>query len=178
MTDDFEAVSGKWTRQGTKQLRLHANSPAGYLTAAAVREFFGDVGEVTLAVDREHSRLGIRAGPDGPGDTYSLSKSSSDNANVAVKTALRELGVETDDLESNWQFDLQADGPYIVADLSELVEAATGAVHCEECGRRFASKQAKNGHRTRTHGDHAKEVLESADADTVGEPFPDGGDGA
>lgn len=177
MTDEFKPVTTKSTHRGATQLRLHANSPSAYLTAAAVRKFFDDVEAVTVGVDREHSRLGIRAGPDGPGDAFALSKGDYDSADVALKTPLRQLGIEVDDIGSTWRFNLEAEGPYVVADLSELVEAATGAVHCEECGRRFASEQAKGTHYTKTHDDH-QESLANADADTVGEPFPDGGDGA
>jgi hypothetical protein len=177
MSDGFEPVGNKHTQHGGKQLRLYPSSTGGYLTAAAVREFFDDCETVTLAVNRKNSRLGIRAGSDGPGDTYALTKGDYDSASVAVRTALRELGVETDALEQNWRFDLETDGPYVVADLAELVETATGAVHCEDCGQRFASEGGKNNHQTRTHGDHAKEVLENTDPDAVGEPFPAGGDG-
>jgi len=173
MSDDFEPVTNKSTRRGTKQLRLHAGSPGGYLTAAAVREWFDDVETVTLAVDREHSRLGIRPGDGGAGDAYSLSKSDWDNANVAVKTALRELGVEVDDLEDDWRFELERDGNYVVADLSELVEAETGAVHCETCGERFETEGGKKTHHTRIHDDQIGS-LEETDPDEVGEPFPGG----
>jgi hypothetical protein len=173
MTDDFVPVTTKSECRGTEQLRIHTGSPGGYLTAAAVREFFDDVETVTLAVDRDHSRLGIRAGPDGPGDVYSLSKSDWDNAKVALKTALRELDLELDDLERNWRFDLEADESYVVADLRELVEAVTGAVHCADCGRRFESEQAKGTHYTKMHDD-AQGSLKDADPDAVGEPFPGG----
>ena len=173
MSDDFEPVTNKSTRRGTKQLRLHENSPGGYLTAAAVREYFDDVDVVTLAVDSEHSRLGISAGGDGPGDAYSLSKSDWDNATVAVKTAFQTLGVECDDLEQRWRFPLEEDGRYIVADVSQLVEAVTGAVHCNTCGQRFDSERAKKGHYTSSHND-PKESLEGTDPDAVGEPFPGG----
>jgi hypothetical protein len=173
MSDDFEPVTNKSARRGTKQLRLHTGSPGGYLTAATIREWFDDIDTVTLAVDREHSRLGISAGGDGPGDAYSLSKSDWDNATVAVKTALRELGVEVDDLERNWRFDLEADGDYVVADLSKLVGAVTGAVHCEGCGRRFESEGTKKAHFTEIHDD-PKEALEDTDPDAIGEPFPRG----
>lgn len=176
MSDDFEPVTNKSTRRGTKQLRLHTGSPGGYLTAAAVREWFDDVGTVTLAVDREHSRLGIRAGGNGPGDAYSLSKGDYNYATVAVKTALREVGVEVDDLEDDWRFDLEVGGDYIVADLSELAEAATGAVHCEECGQRCENERAKDAHYTQIHND-PKDALKDTDPDEVGEPFP-GGEGA
>jgi len=173
MSDDFEPVTNKSARRGTKQLRLHTGSPGGYLTAATIREWFDDVDTVTLAVDREHSRLGIRAGGDGPGDAYTLSKSDWDSAKVAVKTALRAVGVEVDDLERNWRFDLERDGDYVVADLSALVEAVTGAVHCEDCGQRCDSERAKNAHYTQIHDD-PKECLEDTDPDAVGEPFPGG----
>jgi hypothetical protein len=171
--NDFEPVTSKSTRPGTKELRLHTGSPGGYLTAAAVREWFDDVEAVTLAVDREHSQLGIHPGADGPGDTFTLSKSDYDNANVAVKTAFRTLGVECDDLEQRWRFPLEEDGRYIVADVSQLVEAVTGAVHCNTCGQRFDSEQAKKGHYTSSHND-PKESLEETDPDAVGEPFPGG----
>ena len=174
MTDGFEPVTNKSQCRGTEQLRLHTASPGGYLTAAAVRTYFDDVETVTLAVDREHSRLGIRPGSDAPGDVYKLSKSDWDNAKIALKTALREMDVELDDLKRNWRFDLEADGPYVVADLSGLVEAATGAVHCEECGQRCENEGAKKAHYTKIHDD-LKETLEDADPDAVGEPFPGGG---
>jgi hypothetical protein len=173
MTDGFKPVTTKSECRGTEQLRLHTGSPGGYLTAAAVRKFFDDVETVTLAVDREHSRLGIRAGSDGPGDTYALSKSDWESANVALKTAFREMDVELDDIERNWRFDLEADGDYIVADLSELVEAETGAVHCETCGERFESGRGKKTHHTRIHDDKV-ESLEDTDPDAIGEPFPGG----
>jgi hypothetical protein len=176
MSDDWDPVTNKSTRPGTKQLHLHSGSDGGYLTAAAFRKWFDDVDTVTLAVDRDHSRLGIRAGPDGPGDAYTLTKSDYDNATLAVKTALRKIGVEIDHLEDNWRFDLEADGPYVVAHLSALVEHVAGAVHCEDCGRRFESEGAKKSHYTSAHDD-PKEALEDTDPDTVGEPF-DGGEHA
>jgi hypothetical protein len=177
MSSDFEPVTNKSTRPGTQQLRLHAGSTGGYLTAAAVREYFDDVDSVTLAVDRDHSQLGIQPGSDGHGDPYTLTKGDYDNATIAVKTALRDLGVDTEDLDDNWGFELEKDGCYVVADLTGLVEHAAGAVHCEDCGRRFESERAKNNHYAETHDD-LKEVLEETDADAVGEPFPAGGESA
>jgi hypothetical protein len=151
------------------------SSPGGYLTAAAVRDWFNDVETVTLAVDRDHSRLGIQPGPDGPGDAYTLTKSDYDNATIATKTALRNLDVEVDELDDTWRFDLEKDGRYVVADLRDLVEHLAGVVHCEECGRRFESEGAKKSHYTRTHDD-PRGALEDTDPDAVGEPFP-GGEG-
>jgi hypothetical protein len=176
MSDDFTPVTTKSTRPGTKQLRFHAGSSGGYLTAAAVREYFDDVDTVTLAVDRDHSQLGIQPGPDGPGDPYTLSKSDYDNATIAVKTALRDLDIDTEDLEDNWGFQLETDGRYVVADLTGLVEQVAGAVHCGECGRRFKNQKAKNSHYGETHDD-LKEVLEETDPDAIGEPFPEGDGG-
>jgi hypothetical protein len=177
MSDGFEPVTNKLTRRGETQLRLHTGSTGGYLTAAAVRKWFDDVDTITLAIDTDHSRLGIQPGANGPGDAYSLTKSDWDNATIAVKTAIREMDIEVDDLEDNWRFDLEKDGRYVVADLTGLVEHAVGAVHCEECGRRFESEGAKKIHYTRTHDD-PRGALEDTDPDAVGEPFPSGGESA
>jgi hypothetical protein len=171
MSDDFQPVINKSMRRGTQQLCLYTGSSGGYLTAVAVRKWFDDVDTVTLAVDRDHSQLGIQPGADGPGDAYSLTKSDYDPAQVAVKTALRELDVDVDDLDETWRFDLEKDGRYVVADLTDLVEHAVGAVHCDVCGRRFESEGAKKTHYTRTHDD-PRGALEETDPEAVGEPFP------
>jgi len=177
MSDDFTPVTNKSTLSGIKQLRIHSKSSSGYLTAAAVREWFDDVDMVTLAVDRDHSRLGIHPGSDGAGDAYTLSKGDYDNATIAVKTALRGFDVDINGLDDNWGFELEEDGRYIVADVTDLVEQVVGAVHCEECGRRFKSERAKNTHYGGTHDD-LKEELEETDPDAVGEPFPASGENA
>jgi len=173
MSEDFTPVTNKSARRGEKQLRLHESSPGGYLTAAAVREYFDDGETVTLAVDQEHSRIGIQPGSDGAGDAYTLTKSDWDNATIALKTALREIDIDQDCLNETWRFDLQPDGDYIVADLKPLVEHHVGAVHCDECGRRFKSDGALKSHYTSTHDD-PKEALADADPDDVGEAFPGG----
>jgi hypothetical protein len=176
MSDDFTPLTNTYTRPGTTQLRLHAGSRGGYLTAAAVREYFDDVDTVTMAVDRDHSQLGIQPGPDGPGDPYTLTKLDCDAATFAVKNALRDFGIDLDDLEDNWGVELEEDGRYVVADVTNLVEHVVGAVHCGECGQRFKSERAKNSHYGEAHDD-LKEVLEETDPDAVGEPFPKGDGG-
>lgn len=150
----FEPVDTKYQTDGPRELRIHSSTGTGYLTAGAVREWFQDTKQVTLFVDREHSQLGIKRQRVDDADTYKINTTGGGNgASLAIKSVFRELDIETHQLDENYRFPLEYDNDerLVVADLTELVEAETGAVHCQECGKRCANEPARKSHHTRTH---------------------------
>lgn len=171
----FRPIDTKNQTRGTKELRIHPSTAAGYVTAGAVREWFEGVEEVTLHVDRENSRLGIESGENGAGDTFSLTqKGSGQGAGLTVKPVLRSLDIDPDLVEDSHRIPLEHDSEsdFIVGDLASLVEQYTGAVHCDVCGKRCRTEQGLQTHVTAQH-DGARKTLQEMDPDDIGEPIPE-----
>lgn len=151
----------------------------GYLTVAAVREYYRDVDEITYLTDVEYSRLGIHPGPRSESSrTYTLSGKDG-GASIALTTVLAEYGITREDIESTHHLALEYDDDagFPVVDLSPLVAEYTQVVPCPECGKRCKSESGVKSHHTRTHDDeYALTKLQEMDPDDLGGPTPAGDD--
>lgn len=162
------------------RLNIRPGYNQGYLTVGAVEKYFQRGGGVTSRIayytDREYSKLGISVAEDGP-DSFTVQNKDS-GASISVGgTLMKAFDVDVDDLDKQWKLDLTKDDEHglVVADVSELVEATTGAVHCSECGLRCASDRGLASHVGSIH-DSARQDLEDADPDEWGGEAPDGDD--
>ena len=174
----FESVDKNRVLDTPPELRIHKSSTGtGYLTASAIREYFERSRNVELLVDEETSRIAFKRNPSEDAETFKLSGAGegSRGADIHIKGALHQLGVDIKDVTTGWRFELEIDesNRLIIADLRELVEAHTGCVHCPECGKKCKTEQGLKNHVKKVHDeDYARTVLENTDPDEVGGAFP------
>jgi len=179
----FEKVTSRYEHSPSDQPRItihSGSSTGGYLTKTTVSQYLDGDGYIAYLVDRDYSKLAIEPTTETDPNAYTLSTKSGGGAQIAVKSALQELDINRDDLEESWSFTLEydEDADRLIADLTDLVNAATDAAACEECGRRCKNKDGLQTHYTKTHGRNAKlrKTLEETDPDEVGRDVPDGDD--
>lgn len=174
---NFERVEARRQQPSDPTIRVTPDRPTSYISVGAIRRWFEDISQITFYVDRDESSIALV--PEDGEHSYKL-KSKSGGASIATKQALRDLGVEVDDISKVHVCPLEKDrdSGYVVADVSDVVEDATDDVHCPECGVRFTEHGVKS-HLKTVHGESKKNVdviLQEMDPDDLGEATPDGDD--
>jgi len=164
------------------QLIIRPDYGMAYLTVGAVDEYLtrhGSVADsIAYYVDREESTLGIAVGDDGP-HAFSVSPKSG-GASISIGgTLAKSFDVDTDDIDESWALPIEpadAESVDIQVDLSGIVEAVTGAVHCPECGQRCETEAGLTNHIKHTHETNPKQLLKEMDPEDIGGAAPDGDD--
>lgn len=161
-------------------LHIRPGGNQAYVTVGAVREYFTQYGhvvdEVGYLTNVEESVLAFDLDADA-GDVFSFVDSDS-GGNLAIRGVLKKaFGIAPDDITETHSIELTTDEEtgYVIADLKPVIEDATEAAHCEDCGQRCAHERALKTHRSRMH-DGPQAMLKDGDLDDIDDDRPEGDD--
>lgn len=123
LPERFTVASSDRQRQSTPKLSVYTTG-GGHFNAAAVRQLWdGDVEAFLIGSDAESCEIAfVTADPDHDRSYAFSSDENGDGGDVTIAPALKDIGVEKDDIEETHQFDLEQDGDVVLADVSALLE--------------------------------------------------------
>lgn len=125
--DGFQLVTkGVGQRTTVPQLTVYGNGQ-GYLNAVAV-DVLGDYPAVQAFVEPETFRVAL-VGVDGEGEhDYALDcETETSGGDFRFQSALKQLGIDTDDIEETHQFPLTNEDGLLVGDVSALADIGESA---------------------------------------------------
>jgi len=123
LPERFTVASSDRQRQSTPKMSVYSTG-GGHLNAAAVRQLWdGDVEAFLIGSDAESCEIAfVEADPEHDRSYAFSSDENGDGGDVTIAPALKELGIEKDDIEETTRFDLEQDGDVVLADVSSLLK--------------------------------------------------------
>ncbi|MDS0284709.1 hypothetical protein [Haloarcula onubensis] len=123
LPERFTVASSDRQRQSTPKMSVYSTG-GGHLNAAAVRQLWdGDVEAFIIGSDPESCEIAfVEADPEHDRSYAFSSDENGAGGDVTIAPALKELGIDKDDIEETQRFDLEQDGDVVLADISALLE--------------------------------------------------------